>query len=90
MVLVVLLVICRTAIEISLRSWGEGCPGKPSLVISIMQGIKEIRMNFSNIAFFWGFFFILKPTLPELCPFTGCFLLMLKFLSGLARYSQQV
>lgn len=79
----VLLVICGSAIEISPQVW-EGCPGKPSLVISIVQSIQEIRINFCHVAFSWFFLvFILKPTFPELCPFTGgCFLLMLEFWPG--------
>lgn len=67
----------------SLQLW-EGCPGKPTLVLSIVQSIQEIRMNFCHVAVFSFFLvFILKPTLPELCPFTGCFLLMLEFWPGL-------
>lgn len=73
----VLLVICGTAIEISLQLW-EGCPGIPALLISMVQSIQEIRMSL-----FFVCVFILKPILPELCPFTGtCILLMLELWPG--------
>lgn len=78
----VLLVSCGTAIEMSFQLW-EGCTGKLTLVISIVQGIQETRMNFCSVAFFWFLLvFILKPAFPELCPFTGCFLLMLELWPG--------
>lgn len=58
----VLLVICGIATEISLHLW-EGCPGKPTLVISIVQSIQEIRINFCPVAFpCFGFFCVYFDT----------------------------
>lgn len=68
----VLLVICGSAIEISLQLW-EGCPGKPGHFHCAKHTGNQ--NEFLSCSVFLVFLvFILKPTFPELCPFTGgCF-----------------